>query len=844
MIFIFKNSVKTLILFFFFLCAPAPAFPAGAESSSAGAQAASPASVIRVGVVASEDFDAELARWRECFSSCARSSDGRLKFRIAPGTYGDILYWMNEGLIDLAVATPAVFAENQARENGAGTLEASFEYLATLDMRPARGPWAAPERKREGHHYTYRAMCVVPAGAPWKDFSELITDKDRDGVRFVFADPLSVSGRIAPEYAMRAAGMVPERGSVRYAFSHTGVLRLLAGAKPGITPVGFVWDDAISSAPELAPKLKRLPFGELEKLDLPHDVIAVRRDLAEKELVADLLLKYRDPKGRMFMERLENGAAPYARIREWSRAIGLSYQAAELQTVSLDEIGQILQHYAKSQPSPPRLALVLSGGGAKCSYQAGAINAIEEKLEKTKDAFRDVRFDIDMVVGTSGGAVNALPVALGITRAAEGRQELARVWPKLDQRVIIRPSALVRGMSGLWLFLLEAGALLMLVRWLAPSAESHAPVYFKLFAALAALQGALVAMPFTPWGALGDNHVAHHVWLFFDIAIRAAVLPMMFFSAAGFFFQRRMRARGRSLHFKSVPLVLVSIAMLVLLPVMLLSALFFFSDTLSGGEGLELILADSFQPLVELALKNRGLSPLNLPAGAAPGDRLKKMSGRIFSDGLLARDLVVTANALEQSHPLLPSDLYFYSWRGGGDSIFGARGVRLDEHPCLLMDIIMGSSSVFPIFPPRRLENFPRAGESVDLVDGGFAHNSPIEAAVLRGATHIILIESTPEERGERKNLAANAAAAFEHLHKQSQLVDLRSKRYVVIFTLMPRPPHICTLDFTDTLISRSVARGYFDARGESQAGAAHDRSALPPFRKELGEPVFTDAGR
>jgi predicted acylesterase/phospholipase RssA len=215
------------------------------------------------------------------------------------------------------------------------------------------------------------------------------------------------------------------------------------------------------------------------------------------------------------------------------------------------------------------------------------------------------------------------------------------------------------------------------------------------------------------------------------------------------------------------------------------------------------------------------------------------MSRRIFSDGLLARDLVVTANALEQSRDLLPSDLYFYSWRANKTSIFGARGICLDDHPDLLMDIIMGSSSVFPIFPPRRLENFPVAGERIDLVDGGFAHNSPIEAAVLRGATHIILIESTPAERGEHKNLAANAAAAFEHLHKQSQLVDLRSKRHVVIFTLVPKPPHICTVDFTDTLIDRSIQNGYLDARGKSAAD--QDHSTLPSFRKELGEPVFTE---
>ncbi len=836
----YRNSGLFLFLILTLAAAALTAAAIPAVSAETSASPGATAANIRVGIVASEDFDAEFARWRECFSSCSAASGGRLDFQIAPGTYGDILYWMNEGLIDLALATPAVFAENQAGSEGGGSGEVRFEYLATMDMCPGVGPWALEPRRRSGHHYTYRAVCVVPKDAPWKTFDDLISDPERGNVRFVFADPLSVSGRIMPEFVLRNTGITPARELVRYTFSHTGVLRLLAGVRPGTRMVGFVWDDAISGVPQLAEKLRKLPFPALENVELPHDVIAIRCDLPEKNLVSKVLLDYRDPKERMYMERIESGAAPYAGVREWSRAIGLSYRAAELQSVSLDEIGQIIQHYLKSQPTPPRLALVLSGGGAKCSYQAGAINAIEEKLEKTKKIFKDVNFDIDMVVGTSGGAVNSLPVSMGLTRTASGRDELKRVWLKLDQRVIIRPSALVRAMSGLWLAMLEAGALLMFVRLFISSREHHAPLYFTLLALVTLAQTALVVLPLSPWRFLGPNHVIHHVWLWFDIAVRSSALPLLISAAAGFFAQSLLKKRGRSMHFTSVPLVFISIAMLVLQPVLLFVTLFFFSNTLSGSEGLEFILADSFQPLVEQAIADRNLPPLSIPVGATPSERFKIMSSRIFSDRLLARDLVVTASALEQSSDLLPSDLYFYSWRSAGDPIFGARGVKLDDHPGLLIDIIMGSSSVFPIFPPRRLENFPTPGGWVDLVDGGFAHNSPIEAAVLRGATHIILIESTPAARGERTSLAANAAAAFEHLHKQSQLVDLRSKRRVVIFTLVPKPPHICTVDFTDTLIADSIKRGYHDARGEFDGEQGH--SSLPSFRKELGEPVFTSA--
>ena len=118
--------------------------------------------------------------------------------------------------------------------------------------------------------------------------------------------------------------------------------------------------------------------------------------------------------------------------------------------------------------------------------------------------------------------------------------------------------------------------------------------------------------------------------------------------------------------------------------------------------------------------------------------------------------------------------------------------------------------------------------------------NSPMEAAVLWGATHVVLIEAAPAKRALSRNFAGNAAAAFTHLHKQTQLVDVRSKRQVMVFTLTPEPPHMCVLDFADNLIEDSIARGYQDARGQTPSSDG-TTACLPRFRKELGEPVFTN---
>jgi adenylate kinase len=39
----------------------------------------------------------------------------------------------------------------------------------------------------------------------------------------------------------------------------------------------------------------------------------------------------------------------------------------------------------------------------------------------------------------------------------------------------------------------------------------------------------------------------------------------------------------------------------------------------------------------------------------------------------------------------------------------------------------------------------------VSIIDGGFVHNSPIEAAVKLEATHIIMIEASPEYAVHRR---------------------------------------------------------------------------------------------
>ena len=65
-------------------------------------------------------------------------------------------------------------------------------------------------------------------------------------------------------------------------------------------------------------------------------------------------------------------------MRAWLATAGAP-PPDRLMRLDLEELGNLLVLYARSQPKPLRLAVVFSGGGAKCSFQAGAIRAIEEE---------------------------------------------------------------------------------------------------------------------------------------------------------------------------------------------------------------------------------------------------------------------------------------------------------------------------------------------------------------------------------------------------------------------------------------------------------------------------------
>jgi predicted acylesterase/phospholipase RssA/ABC-type phosphate/phosphonate transport system substrate-binding protein len=779
---------------------------------------------VRVGIVAYQDFQHDLKRYKKELLALKES---KFRFRLAPGTYAEVLHWMERGLIDVAVMSPGVFAETQKAKVPV------CRYLATLVHPPAKSPLALAKRRKPGPHYQYQAACVVAAGSSLHNSADLKKAAAEGTIQFLFVDPLSVSGRILPEYVLKQIGIEPTRDQVEYTYSHSNSLRLVVEPLEEQERVAFVLDEAL---PEKGSAIRRLDFPELDGMFVAQDVVAARLSFQHAGEVAKLL------QTRLKFQRLEDWKERYGVINKWSDSLGIRLEDLLAQKLSLKNIGDDLLHYAGAHEEPPRLALVLSGGGAKCSYQVGAVKALEEMLEGLRKNHPDKGLDIALVVGTSGGAINSLPIALGITSTPEGRADMIALWKSLDQRDLIRPTLRIRIGIGLWLALMQIALTIGIVRRRVKEPARRGWYAASTFMILGSVETIVGYLTWSPWRMLGNNHTWHHLWL---IVSYGAPWTGWFLMAGGLLallLQWLLAKRQKHLAIRRRVSGYFFLTTLLGLPLLLLLSLFLMDRTLSGSEGIENVLVHKCTWVIDRKLQREGLPPLKKETTGSSKERLAALSKQIIERGLLQRDLTMTGSCLSKTSKDLPGDLYFFA-AGQGNSPeqkFGDQGVSLDRFPTMLLDVMMGSGAAYPIFPPRLLEDYPMPGDKVELVDGGFAHNSPLEAAVRWGATHIVLVEAFLEGRVSGNNLLQNAGGAVEHLWLQAQQVDARNHGKVVIYSLRPQPPHVCLLDFADNLIQKAIDKGYREARGEIPGSKLVGQ---PRFRKELGEPVFLTVG-
>jgi NTE family protein len=80
----------------------------------------------------------------------------------------------------------------------------------------------------------------------------------------------------------------------------------------------------------------------------------------------------------------------------------------------------------------PKIALVMTGGGARAAYQVGVLRALAELLPA------DVRTPFPIICGTSAGAINAAVLAMDAANFRRGVRRLTTVWKNFRAHHIYR----------------------------------------------------------------------------------------------------------------------------------------------------------------------------------------------------------------------------------------------------------------------------------------------------------------------------------------------------------------------------------------------------------------------
>lgn len=80
-----------------------------------------------------------------------------------------------------------------------------------------------------------------------------------------------------------------------------------------------------------------------------------------------------------------------------------------------------------SDRSVRRLAIVLSGGGARGAYEAGVLSYLFDELTRV----RGRGIQVDIVCGTSVGAINSAFLAAHLLDPRHGVRRLVELWQTL-----------------------------------------------------------------------------------------------------------------------------------------------------------------------------------------------------------------------------------------------------------------------------------------------------------------------------------------------------------------------------------------------------------------------------
>ncbi len=819
--------------------------------------------VIRVGAIYYDDSDAQYAAINDILSALEKQSkDPAITFKLAVGTYDEIMNWYESDQIDLAIMNPGPLALliDKFSEQELKNIFVGIRGRIADETSLAANEGTKPRSK-------YNSVMLLNRDAVSREFPsnaspaddelvDLVMRKARQKkVHFLFVHPLSTSGYIFPRKVLKDAGVDLTPADYNITYSHdvsTKQVKDSAYDSSGRLQVAFVSDETrytLSDNNVLAIRSGPLTTKILQ------DVLLLTPDFIQREPAAAESVKklLRSSQGTQTF----NLSAPdewwkeYAEIKTWVDALG-GTNALLSNTLTIDQIITRINNYNRHHgEEPARVALVLSGGGAKCAYQLGAVEVIEERLKAAQDANPSQKLGIDLVVGTSGGAINALTIAAEVTKDSNRRPNLVTTWQSFGQSEILKPSNFIRRLLGLAFGLTLSLCVLCvvytfrLIRWarrskpgLSHESRSRFGVWNKIRSLTWAERVGIILLVLSlvfylagqrritlaselPAEALLKQHVFVHIAEYSRQSLRWAALALFIFGLClcvdSILAVRKQRYA--SVRQAVRPIVLMAtIVLSVILPVFALYRIFFSEKSLFVSEGI----------VDKMSVEIPRLLGSNVTSGSLP-----EISRDIIEKQLIKRDLVITGSMIQTTSASMPADtdLYFI-YRAGPDATLPQKlqkdnrfvSLRDPDNASILLDAVIGSGSIFPAFEPRQLSGVKRimdkdVTKDVAIIDGGFVHNSPIEAAVKLDATHIIVIEASPASQPKEEiNLLNNSVTAFNHLFTQAQLLDARSRRQAEIYTLQPSSPaldgspFLCTLDFGKNFIDRAVKWGNDDA--------------------------------
>jgi predicted acylesterase/phospholipase RssA/ABC-type phosphate/phosphonate transport system substrate-binding protein len=848
---------------------------------------------IRLGVVAYEKFAQNTDKYKKAMTRLLAKSGLNATVRLAVGSYAEVLHWYEQELIDVAVFTPGPAALLFADPAKRAALQEG--YVATRLLEPARNPFASAERRDQTPDPRYQSICVVRADDGPKTAEELLAHMTNGRVQFYVTHPLSASSFLLPAFVLRAHGIdLRDRDApVEYTYDHLVSLQRVAapdvGAGPHPVKFACVWDDAGVSDPTIFHNLRAIDIPRrgtipaLSELFIPQEIVVVNtRTKAAGHLrtvMRTLLLnsqltdfRYRDLSDTKATQG-SDWVSEYRNVVEWFDSAKLSQDEVERSQIHLDEVISKIAVDAANDHRPVRIALVLSGGGAKCAYQVGALRAIERALAAKN-------LSPHLIAGTSGGAINAFASALDLLTLPDGFARVSDLWRTFEQSDFFQPWPTIRWSGGVVLGLFEAfivvswiGLTRQLLIWTGERTRFQAWLGLAGIVLLVVAAAHLAVLPLVANIFSNSAERASHWWshlaLGINIVSYVAPLVVAFVGLLALVLRRFSAAEWPVL--SRCLLTTSTIAVIGLFWIT-----FFHNTTIAHSGGITGTFTSAVPELLEIRVKmlqdtkvltsshaDRVRSSIKKAVfgGSSDSEILARLSRIVIDEKLLARDLMITGSQLALQtetasaafRERLPADLYFAY--GASPRPRDGRFISLENGHGkeLLLDAVVGSTLIFPVFPyhPVTLRSdqvsAAGAGTRINLIDGGFTHNSPIEAAVLWNATHIILVEASPEPSPPKNDsLLTNAFTAFNLLYEEAQRVDRLARGKVQIFELRPRPrcgksadpgrpaeDALDLLDFDPWLIEGAIEKGDTDAKCKAPL----------PFRRVTGEPSFVEIG-